>query len=91
MKRIWKYEVPVTDRPSLQLSLGAKLLHFGVDQYGDVTLWILIDDEQAVEERNFRIYGTGRPIPEEDLQSLGYIGTAMTPAGLVWHLFEVHS
>lgn len=91
MKRIWKYQVPIIDRPSMQLSLGAKVLHFAVDQHGEPTLWILIDDEQALELREFRIFGTGHVIPEEDLTTLGFIGTAMDVRGLVWHLFEVHS
>lgn len=90
MKRIFKYRPPgITDRFTLDLSLGAKVLHVG-GQDDAPTMWVLVDDEQATERREFRIFGAGHVIPEEDVPRLVYHGTWVGPV-FVWHLFEVHS
>jgi len=88
MKSIYKYRIPITDRFSLRLPKDATILSFQT-QNGVPVVWAIIDTlEEITEERNFRLLGTGRPIPED--VELNYIGTTQQSIEppLVWHLFE---
>lgn len=84
---VWKYEIPVADNFALRLPEGARFLHVDV-QDGHPRLWVLVDTEQAIEDKFFVLAGTGHPIPEAPEQ-LAHIGTYMLLDGaLVFHLFE---
>jgi len=87
MKSIYKYRIPST-RCSMRLPKDATILSFQT-QNGVPVVWAIIDTlEEITEERNFRLLGTGRPIPED--VELNYIGTTQQSIEppLVWHLFE---
>ncbi len=88
MKKVFKYVLEFADYVELELPVGAKILHFGI-QYGDPRIWALVDPTAGKEIRKFRFAGTGHPITEPDSE-LDFIGTVMMRDGaLVWHLFEV--
>ncbi len=88
MKKVFKYVLEFADYVELELPVGAKILHFGI-QYGDPRIWALVDPIARKEIRKFRFAGTGHPITEHDSE-LDFIGTVIMRGGaLVWHLFEV--
>jgi len=92
MRVVHKFQVPVQDILSVEMPVGAKLLHFGAggSQPG-LHLWALVDPAAMTETRRFYIFGTGHAIYEDD-GNLLFVGTAVDPAApyLVWHLFEEH-
>lgn len=82
---IWKYELPITDRVTLDLPVGAWALTVQ-EQGGVLCLWAAVNTAARTERRTFLIAGTGNPF---DAGGLGYIGTAQMSSGLVWHVFEL--
>ena len=81
--RIFRYEVPVDDR--WHIIRSGPPLHVGCRQLDTVEFWAANSDDPnaPVEDRHFRVYGTGHPMPDE----LVYVDTAVAPEGhLVWHL-----
>lgn len=84
MKRIFKYEIPVSDDFKLSLPKGSEILSVQM-QKSIPCLWALIDEANERENRYFKLYGTGMAIDD----NLKYIGTfQMLNGGLVFHLFE---
>lgn len=87
MKVVYKYRVPNSNnRFAITLPVGAEVLT--VQKQGlDINMWVLQTTELAkLEERNFRVVGTGHPFDE----NLKYVGTVQELDGiLVWHYFEV--
>lgn len=88
MRKIFKYTLRFDEYIELELPIGAKILHFGI-QYDAPRIWALVDPTAKKEIRKFRFTGTGHPITETDPE-LNFIGTVLMRNGtLVWHLFEV--
>jgi len=90
MKTIYKYSIPLlAAKFDVDLPVGAMILSFQI-QDKVPCIWAMIDKKATIEQRHFRIYGTGWPIEKipKDL-NLHYIGTIQTNGGLVWHLFEI--
>ena len=87
MKTIHKYDVQVADQFKLELPRGATIMSVQV-QREVPRMWVLVDkDEDRVEERTFRVIGTGHPIDDE--KDLMFVGTFQIHGGmLVFHLFE---
>lgn len=92
---IYRYRLPITDRPSLGLPEGATVLSVGPprDERDELDLWALVDPNNDTMmgrvRRDFRIVGTGHDVPA-DIGS--FVGTVATHQGsLVWHVFEVPS
>lgn len=88
MRQVFKYSVPIDDDwHEIDMS-PAPVLHVGTqEQFGStvVMLWVEYWSEQKTRPRQFRVYGTGQPLPERVL----YQGTVITEGGLlVWHLYE---
>jgi hypothetical protein len=83
--KIFKWVLTVTDKQSLLMPAGAKILD--VQTQGDsCCLWALCDQNARQEGRYFAIYGTGNPTPDEPGQ---YIATFQLASGqLVFHVFE---
>ena len=98
MKRIFKYELNITDGiQTIDLPYGHNILKYGVQPSDSVggfetlVFWALIDDELPSDNSvNFRIVGTGQEIdfayPVKD--GLRYKDTVQMPSGLVWHIFN---
>ena len=78
------------DTFTLEMTLGAEILHFGV-QNGGTNIWVLVDPDISEREiRRFRLAGTGHPIEPDPGWVTAYIGTvSLLEDILVLHLFEV--
>lgn len=86
--RVLKYTLETTDRQSLSMPAGAKILTVQT-QYEMCQLWALVDETENVREaRHFVIVGMGNPFP--DGIHFTFIGTyQLRSGGLVFHVFEV--
>ena len=84
MKTVYKYLLKITDEQSLQMPIGAGILHVAIDPQGDLALWALVDTSQPSQTRRFAVFGTGNPV-DGPLEQ--HIGTVVIGRG-VWHIFE---
>lgn len=82
MITIWKYPIKITDIQKLILPEGSKILSIH-NQFGILTLWVLVNTEAKEEERAISIVGTGRPCW---CQTWSFIGTVLDDP-FVWHVF----
>jgi hypothetical protein len=89
MPSIWKYQLEITDNPSIVMPVDAKILTVQV-QDKLPCLWVMIpDNHEETETRHFRLAGTGHLINEAS-DKLSYIGTfQLQNDTLVFHVFEV--
>ncbi|MGH3493905.1 MAG: DUF7352 domain-containing protein [Sciscionella sp.] len=87
MRTIYRYELPIVDRPVVQMPADAVILPSPPSPRGhSIEIWAEVDDQEPLEPRAFRIVGTGNPIPEDARQ---FVGTVVTHGGqYVWHVFE---
>lgn len=84
--RIWKWQIEVTDRQTVMMPAGAKLLDVQM-QNGKCCMWALCDQNAPKEPRYLATYGTGNPVPDNAGE---YIATfQMCEGTLVFHVFEV--
>ncbi len=91
MKTVWKFNVPLSDNVTVAMPRGARILHVGVQsELTSLTptfqLWALVDTEDKIEYKTFRIAGTGHKLNDEETQN--YIGTVFFQA-LVFHVFNI--
>lgn len=85
MKTIWKYELR-PDGATVGVPEGAKILTVQA-QKELPCIWCLVDTDARQENRTFRVYGTGHPMP---VCPGDYCGTFQLMGGsLVFHVFEV--
>lgn len=88
MRSIYRYELRITDRASVGMPAGAKVLPHPPSRWDvdGVEIWAEVDPDAPLEPREFRIVGTGHPIPDDCGR---FVGTVWTHAGrYVWHIFE---
>jgi hypothetical protein len=87
MRTVYKYSIPVIDKFELDLPAHTSILYIG-QQKNNPVMWCLVDTENKLIKRYFRLAGTGHDIPYPD--PLDYIGTVILyNDNLVFHLFEV--
>jgi len=80
MKAIYKYTVD-KDPTFISIPKGAKIVH--VDKQRDsACFWAIVDTEARMENRIFRVVGTGW-----DISGYYYIGTYQD-GPFVWHIVE---
>ena len=86
VRRMFRYEVPIDGRPHfLRLSSGpVAVAAAGPDS---VEFWAEHAGGTPEAERVFRVFGTGRPLP----QNARWVGTCPRVSGLIWHLYELVS
>lgn len=85
MKTIYKYQLTITDKQTIKLPLGFKILSIQQQNY-ELTIWALVDpSEKEKVNSTFYIFGTGHEIYSE--QDLEYISTVQMINRLVWHVF----
>jgi len=88
MKTIYKYNLEITDRQSLELPKNADILSVK-NQDNKLCLWAYVDTE--IEEKTIHeieVFGTGNPIFENSKTVREFLGTCVMPNGLVWHVFK---
>jgi len=99
MKRIYKYQLEVTDQQIIKMPKGAELLSAQF-QGKDLCVWALVNlrgsPDYEMREYEFRIFGTGHEIdveiedPGEDFndERFKFLATVQQFGGdLVWHIF----
>lgn len=88
MSIIHRHELTIVDTPQIvSLPSAHTLLSIAPGRNGYyIDLWVLGESRLTHEViRTFRIFGTGHPIPNEE--QLKFVGTAVMPDDLVWHVF----
>lgn len=85
MKKIWKYTLEILDEQVISMPRNANILYVE-NQYGDVKIWVEVDDEEEVyEDRTIYMHGTGHTYEAHNR----YIGSVQIYNGnLVFHIFE---
>lgn len=85
MKRVYKYQLEVTDLQVQELREGYKILHVA-SQHDTLCIWVEVDTQAPPEMVRFLIVGTGHAFPPAG--EFEYVGTALMLNGnLVWHLY----
>ena len=91
MEVIWKYGLPIVDRQTVTMPIGAEIL--GVqEQAGGLQLWAIVDPDAEREQRVIEIVGTGNQMVDVIAEGLArhHLATVQTAGGLlVWHVFEL--
>ena len=73
MKTIHKFTLPFMERSTVQMPAGALVIRVdGLD--GFLFLWAVVDTDQPIVEREFLLFKTGAPMPDDILQSYSYLG-----------------
>lgn len=87
-RRIYKYQLEITDRQEIALPPGAQIVD--VQFQGEhLCLWALVDgDAKQIESRQIVIVGTGNPVPDGLLRHLATVQVPTSAIRLVWHVFE---
>lgn len=87
---IFKYEIPATDKMSIEIPADAEILCVQVDQKTDKPcIWALVYPNNPKEERFFEVFGTGDEIRNDMGIERKYIGTFQSLGGLlILHIFE---
>jgi len=90
MLTIWKYTIPIYGYYFvISLPKKAKVLTVQV-QHGAIVMWVLVDPDAEVHNREFLTIETGTPITVYDVKNLDYIGTVQLEDGnCILHLFEI--
>ncbi len=87
--KIYKYPIPITDSFTIEMPLNAKILSFQMQNECPM-LWAAVWENSSLEERKFRLCGTGHYIDMDLVKE--FIGTVQQYRhNFVWHLFEVNS
>ena len=85
-RRIYKYEIDISDTQTLTLPKGAEILSV-INQSESVCIYALVDTETTeTEEYSLQCYGTGHTIRHDD--SYRFLGTVVMLSGrFVLHVF----
>jgi hypothetical protein len=85
MKTIWKWNIAVTDRQTVNIPEGGEILDVQV-QGASMCIWVLVNPDAQAKPRTLYVYGTGHTLPDYPGR---YVGTFQIAKGsLVFHLFE---
>ena len=88
VETIHKYPLNVEALPTIKMPAGAQVLCVQV-QKGAPCLWAIVDPDQPLEYRYFRVCGTGYGFGMDRTNSR-YIGTFQLDEGaFVGHVFEL--
>jgi hypothetical protein len=84
---IHRATLEVTDRQLLAIHPGGQILSVAPTRDGlssQIDVWFTTyPSRHGIETRWIHIAGTGQTVPPGR-----FVGTVVTPAGLVWHVFE---
>ena len=83
-RKIYKYNLDVTDKQTLNLPIGYQVLTVQL-QKGNLCLWVSVDPDAPLEEVAIRMIPTGGDL---EFPHSGYCGTIqLCNGGLVFHVF----
>lgn len=92
MKTIHKYPLNINEIATqtimgIKTYSGTRLLHVGLDPKDRLFyVWALVETAHKPVVRTIIAYGTGAQI---DSLSYDFVGTIITPEGMVWHIFDM--
>jgi len=87
MYQVRKFTFDIADHFSIAMPQRARLLAVAL-QNGQPCIWALVNPESPQRMRQFRLVGSGIPIPYEECER--HVGTIQTTGGaLVFHLFDL--
>jgi hypothetical protein len=86
--RIWKYQMPVAEKFTLNLPAGAQIIRMAGEN-GLLWLWAVVDTSADLEERHFEAFKAGGTMPD-NLESYVFRGMAAIyiQAELMLYIFE---
>lgn len=85
MKRIFKYQLGVSDEQVVNLPIGSRILSLQV-QRGIPCIWAIVDDQEVkTSPIKVLMFGTGHSISDEDTKNR-FAGTIQF-RDLVFHVF----
>jgi len=92
MRVIYKYTIEIgSESLTLRLSEGSKFLS-AFAQHSIICLWFEQETTNDIQERYFKIYGTGHEMESESDHIHNYLTTfPMANGALIWHLYELTS
>lgn len=92
MRRMYRYEVPMGGAPTtISMPARAKVAMAAWSPRPDklcdvIEFWAEFDEAAYMVSRVFQVFGTGWELPE----NAAWVRTCpRTPAGYVWHLYEL--
>ena len=95
MLTIYKYQLDKIDGGKMIIKMPeyANIIHLGV-QNGIICLWAEVDTDDKIEDRMFRIFGTGHEIEGDGLDYIGTVhmnhkASALETIHFVWHVYEL--
>jgi len=91
MRTIHRYELPITDRPVINMPVTARVLPAPswarTRPVSRIEIWAEVDTDELLAPRHFRIVGTGNQMPDDCGR---FVGTVITHGGTyVWHVYEL--
>lgn len=83
-RRIFKYALEIEDKQYIEMPKDCDILDAQF-QGGTLCVWAMVEPENAMRRIQFRIYGTGHPLPD----NFGTYVATVQQGHLVWHLFVI--
>lgn len=83
MKTIWKFPIEWSVS-NVSIPEGAQILDVQV-QNEQIMMWALVEDQNFLESRVFKVYGTGHAVDDPNIK---YLATVQHHS-FVWHIFEI--
>lgn len=88
MNVIYKYSLPIQDGViTVKLPKNSHICDMN-NQGDELFIWVAQSEGAELEDRYFRIFGTGHQI--DNMDKMRFYKTQHMPNGLVWHLFELN-
>ena len=89
MKKIYKYELKITDKQVIKMPIDYKIL-CAKNQNGFLVIYAQVETDYKLIPVQLELIGTGNAIeePEELFAHWVYIDTVMMDNGLVWHVYN---
>jgi len=73
MRTIYKYPLGMAEKAVVSMPEGARIIRVdGVD--GFLYLWAVVDTEAPVEDREFHLFKTDSPMPDDINKKYNYLG-----------------
>jgi hypothetical protein len=84
MITVYKYPIQITDTQTVEMPIGAQLIHVGLDPLGTPCVWAKVRSDSQTEEREIHVYGTGHRMSG---QAYNHVGS-FCQGPFVWHVFS---
>lgn len=94
-RTVWRYTIPVDDQVHelvipVDPDRNDGIVHVAARTPDEVEVWAVVrgsawSEHTPAPTLRVTVTGTGHPVPSGAV----YIGTAVAPAGLVWHLWRM--